>query len=728
MSLKIWLPLNGNIENQGTLNTTSRLPSGYTEVEYLQSSGTQWINTNDKLTSDFKMVYSINVQNGGSDSAMPWASYATGNRYDCQFLEHTAIWFQRAGGTLYRGNLDGTILNKDLYIEESLNSVSVNGKVYGTGSFTFTQNNVNVGLFNSPGSNYQSANKCRIFKWFAGNTLKHCFIPCYRNSDNKPGMYDTVTGTFYTNAGSGEFSVGPVVITTVINNNVTFVDGGKIGQKCASFNNNYFSLQNLSNFNTISVSFWMKPSNTSQVGCLLNYRASVGEDLAIFLIDGKIRFDAGGITVFNYTYTTDWQHIIVTYDGNVKSLYINGILNQSVTINKVISCSATKGTVGASSVNTTSGSSNNYIGLLNDYRIYDECLSAEEIKEISRGMVLHYKMCQPERGENLLANGAATEITCRSKNPDYPLKAIRTTLENNTQYTLSFDAKSDNGLGTFYCSLANGGSSQIYFATKIKPTTKYKHYIYTVTRGTQSVNNILFAAYYNWSGNANVTDTIHIKNVKLEKGSNPSATFSPPPTETLNWGTIEYDGSGYKNHGTVSGNVTLSADSPRYTGSYTFNGNDTSILIGDLSKLIPDGNFTMSCWIKKSEFSSKGYDTIFGGPYGFELESKNDTANERKFCAHNWGGGKWDYEFNKWYHLVMVRTSSDTKFYFSPESGFNNTPVITGDPGSIPSGNYYVGSWRSATEQNYKGLISDFRIYATALDATDVAELYKLGK
>lgn len=32
--------------------------------------------------------------------------------------------------------------------------------------------------------------------------------PCYRKSDNKPGMYDTVSETFFTNSGTGEFTVG----------------------------------------------------------------------------------------------------------------------------------------------------------------------------------------------------------------------------------------------------------------------------------------------------------------------------------------------------------------------------------------------------------------------------------------------------------------------------------------------------------------------------------------
>ena len=37
------------------------------------------------------------------------------------------------------------------------------------------------------------------------------FIPCYRKSDSEPGMYDLVSKMFFTNAGTGEFLVGPDV-------------------------------------------------------------------------------------------------------------------------------------------------------------------------------------------------------------------------------------------------------------------------------------------------------------------------------------------------------------------------------------------------------------------------------------------------------------------------------------------------------------------------------------
>jgi hypothetical protein len=37
-------------------------------------------------------------------------------------------------------------------------------------------------------------------------------IPCYRKADNVAGMYDLFSGEFYTNAGTGEFIIGPDVI------------------------------------------------------------------------------------------------------------------------------------------------------------------------------------------------------------------------------------------------------------------------------------------------------------------------------------------------------------------------------------------------------------------------------------------------------------------------------------------------------------------------------------
>ena len=410
-------------------------------------------------------------------------------------------------------------------------------------------------------------------------------------------------------------------------------------------------------------------------------------------------YKPGTITTIDDLSNSVWHHFAVTGNGSMNYLYIDGSLYGQSKIYKKLNSTTLRFNGWPYDANYKRN------GKLCDWRLYNTCLSAEEIKEISRGMVLHYKMCQPERSENLLANGAATEITCRSKNPDYPLKAIRTTLENNTQYTLSFDAKSDNGLGTFYCSLANGGSSQIYFATKIKPTTKYKHFVYTATRGTQTTNNILFAAYYGWLENANVTDTIHIKNVKLEKGLNLNATFSPPPTETLNWGTIEYDGSGYKNHSSHPSNSmpVFVSDSPRYIGSYKFIGNNSQLNI-PITKM---SGYTICFWRK-------------------------GTATERWLPLGNNGS-------NKWLGAAEVSGSYATIYH---EGCSCEVCYVDGVAATVyPRDNnwhFYCYTnvtldWDGVWIHGYNGYRptdywSDFRIYATVLDATDVAELYKLGK
>lgn len=49
------------------------------------------------------------------------------------------------------------------------------------------------------------------------DTLVRNFIPAKRNSDNAIGMYDTVTGTFYTNSGTGDFVAGAAIANKTIN-------------------------------------------------------------------------------------------------------------------------------------------------------------------------------------------------------------------------------------------------------------------------------------------------------------------------------------------------------------------------------------------------------------------------------------------------------------------------------------------------------------------------------
>lgn len=93
-----------------------------------------------------------------------------------------------------------------------------------------------------------------------------------------------------------------------------------------------------------------------------------------------------------------WVHICCTYDQGKMKIYLNGILNTSLTtsIIPVLNSSQHLG------VGAASNGAEKLTGYLNDVRIYDHCLSPKEVKEISKGLVLHYKMNGAiENSENL---------------------------------------------------------------------------------------------------------------------------------------------------------------------------------------------------------------------------------------------------------------------------------------------------------------------------------------
>lgn len=64
-------------------------------------------------------------------------------------------------------------------------------------------------LFFANGGTNQNSFRYEYAAFREDGEMKREYIPCYRKSDRKPGMYDLVTKRFYTNVGTGEFEIGP---------------------------------------------------------------------------------------------------------------------------------------------------------------------------------------------------------------------------------------------------------------------------------------------------------------------------------------------------------------------------------------------------------------------------------------------------------------------------------------------------------------------------------------
>lgn len=203
--------------------TTGSLPSAYQQVEYLESTGTQYIDTG-VTPSDligFDIHYLMTVGGSNIEQIVIGSSYWGRYRYflDMNFSgQKRQVQFGVAGGyfgVYYQADINKSYQfitnvsgndfgNYELYENGQLVSAGVASGDISTNInniYLFCRNNDNVATFNA----YMRLFSCKIY---SNGTIIRDFIPCYRRSDNEPGLYDIINRTFYTNAGTGTFIVG----------------------------------------------------------------------------------------------------------------------------------------------------------------------------------------------------------------------------------------------------------------------------------------------------------------------------------------------------------------------------------------------------------------------------------------------------------------------------------------------------------------------------------------
>ena len=99
-----------------------------------------------------------------------------------------------------------------------------------------------------------------------------------------------------------------------------------------------------------------------------------------------------------------WTHIAVTKTSNQILIYINGELN--FTHNQPDGFSKrTSSKIARIGDDYRSGTTVDFAGKLNDLRIYDHALSEYEVKDISRGLVRHYKLDDVTYGQIIDSSG-----------------------------------------------------------------------------------------------------------------------------------------------------------------------------------------------------------------------------------------------------------------------------------------------------------------------------------
>lgn len=193
------------------------VPSDYTQVEYLESAGTQWIDTlnylNDNVEVQTELQYTNFLHNSGQ------VNWFYGN---CSSRTKYVLW----GLYNNNGNRGWAILGNDttgfyipsgytpfdrFIVEHTKDFIKLNGVVCGLwDSRTLDEPTVTKTLYlfarhhQGGYAQFPVSGKMWYFKVLYDGTVSNNYVPCL-DSTGTPCMYDTVTQTPYYNAGTGDF-------------------------------------------------------------------------------------------------------------------------------------------------------------------------------------------------------------------------------------------------------------------------------------------------------------------------------------------------------------------------------------------------------------------------------------------------------------------------------------------------------------------------------------------
>ena len=193
----------------------SGLPSGYTQLEYIQSSGAQYINTGFVPSPDTRAVIDAQI----TVQTVATAAYL-GERSGSGGTDKTAyeLWSMSTGRNV-SSDFFGNHVSKTMstigirmLIDKNKASVTINGSTItnsaaaGTATlpiFLLASNDKGTATWGIAAKLYS----CQLYD---NGTLARDFVPC-KNASGAVGLYDTVGAQFYANAGTGTFTAGPEV-------------------------------------------------------------------------------------------------------------------------------------------------------------------------------------------------------------------------------------------------------------------------------------------------------------------------------------------------------------------------------------------------------------------------------------------------------------------------------------------------------------------------------------
>lgn len=188
----------------GTFTGQKALPASYTRLSYIESSGTQYIDTGFVPNQDTRVACEFEYTTAGY-------VFGAENAYRSNSFDfYTRLAVYNATSTVFTALSTSAKHSVDF----NKNVVSVDGSTKVTFTYASFSSGLPLFLFavNSGGNGIEGIigkiYSCQIYN---NGTMVRDYVPCRKN-DGVVGMYDFITNKFYKNAGTGSFVAGAEVI------------------------------------------------------------------------------------------------------------------------------------------------------------------------------------------------------------------------------------------------------------------------------------------------------------------------------------------------------------------------------------------------------------------------------------------------------------------------------------------------------------------------------------
>lgn len=558
------------------------------------------------------------------------------------------------------------------------------------------------------------------------------------------------------------------------NNEATVDVNGKIGSCYLTNQSNkqYLNVTSsiitdaLSNGNDFTVCFWQKVNscqyavmniscgNTSATDRMLH----IGMRSANVVSMGFYGDDLNG----TFSFSPDkWYHITAVYEKGYQKIYVNGkLINSRKSTNYLIVNG--KFNIGSYSNTTTTA-------FYNDVRIYNEALSAKQIKEIAQAKICHYTFNEElyENTTNLYSNYPTLGGTGEYENSEF--KAEKTKIEDgyyrykwykkvtknfwpNIQfpayeftpgknYTISVDIKMIEKRNKATIEIRHSAINNDYGTPGRKnvsitnsPLGEWKRY--TLTRSFDETTS-LNGTTYNVSPRMEIYATManegdylefEVRNYQVEEKDHTTPFTSNKRIHTLK------DISGY-NHDMTSSLEVSPVWKNDEQKSYVRLAEKAYYCFNDLN-IVNLKEFTYSCWIRTSDDQSYN---LLGSPTG-NNSNHSMAIMGGKICFHtyfhtpdtkadkNYAVSKTIITDNQWHLATITYDNSVVKTYI--DGKLENQSNLTMNFDTYEGNKIGLNLWNMNDIGDYEirrfsGDIKDVRIYATALSAEDIKLLYQ---